>query len=89
MSVSPLTFDALLAELQEIFRDILDQPELVVTPESNAQSVYGWDSLTHVVLAVSIANRFQVKFALGEMKSLHNAGDLARELQRKLAERAP
>jgi acyl carrier protein len=74
----------LLAQIQEIFRDVLEQPALVITAESNAETVEGWDSLIHVVLSVAITRRYKVKFALGEMKSLRNVGDLVRELELKL-----
>jgi len=74
----------LLAQIQEIFRDVLERPDLVITAESDAETVEGWDSLIHVVLAVAITRRYKVKFALGEMKSLKNVGDLMRELELKL-----
>jgi acyl carrier protein len=74
----------LLAQIQEIFRDVLDRPDLVVTAESNDETVEGWDSLIHVVLAVAITRRYKVKFAPGEIKSLRNVGDLVRELELKL-----
>jgi acyl carrier protein len=74
----------LLAQIQEIFRDVLERPDLVITGESNADTVEGWDSLIHVVLAVSITRRYNVKFAPGEMKSLRSVGDLVRQLELKL-----
>ncbi len=74
----------LLAQMQEIFRDVLDRPDLVITAESNDETVEGWDSLIHVVLAVAITRRYKVKFAPGEMKRLRNVGDLVRELESKL-----
>jgi acyl carrier protein len=74
----------LLGQIQEIFRDVMELPDLVITGESNAETVEGWDSLIHVVLAVAITRRYKVKFAPGEMKSLKNVGDLVRELQLKL-----
>jgi acyl carrier protein len=74
----------LLAQMQEIFRDVLDRPDLVITAESNDETVEGWDSLIHVVLAVAITRRYKVKFVPGEMKRLRNVGDLVRELESKL-----
>jgi acyl carrier protein len=70
--------------MQEIFRDVLEQPGLVITAESNDETVEGWDSLIHVVLAVAIARHYKVKFAPGEIKRLRNVGDLVRELELKL-----
>jgi acyl carrier protein len=77
--------DNLLAELQVIFRDIFDQPNLVITRESNASSVDDWDSLTHVNLITAIEKRYKIRFALGELQDLKNVGDMIDLIQEKLA----
>jgi acyl carrier protein len=75
----------LLTEIQEIFRDIWDDNSLVITRDSNASNVEGWDSLAHVNLITAIEGRYKVKFALGERQELKNVGDLVDLLQKKLA----
>ena len=40
----------ILDELQPIFQDIFEDDELLITAESNADTVEGWDSLVHVTL---------------------------------------
>ena len=77
--------DDLLQQVQEIFRDVFDQPDLVITRESNASTVEDWDSLAHVNLITAIERRYRVKFALGELQDLKNAGDLLDLLGKKLA----
>jgi acyl carrier protein len=77
--------DNLLAELQVIFRDIFDQPDLVITRESNASTVDDWDSLTHVNLITAIEKRYKIRFALGELQDLKNVGDMIDLMQEKLA----
>lgn len=76
--------DSLLPEVQHIFRAVFDQPDLVITRESNASTVDGWDSLAHVNLVTAIATRFKVRFALGELEELKNVGDLLDLTQRKI-----
>jgi acyl carrier protein len=66
----------ILAELNPIFRDILDQPDLNVSRDSNASNVEGWDSLAHVNLVTAIQQHFKVKFALGELQELKNVGEM-------------
>jgi acyl carrier protein len=66
----------ILEEIQPIFRDILDQPELNITRESNAMNVDGWDSLAHVNLVTAIEKHFRIKFALGELQELKNVGEM-------------
>ncbi|MGC1294604.1 MAG: acyl carrier protein [Alloacidobacterium sp.] len=77
--------DSLLPEVQEIFRSVFDQPDLVITRESSASTVDDWDSLAHVNLVMAIERKYKVKFALGELKELENVGDLL-DLTRKRIE---
>jgi acyl carrier protein len=66
----------LLAELQPIFRDVLDQPDLVLTRASNSDNVEDWDSLGHINLVSAIEKKFNIRFALGELKDLNDVGDM-------------
>ena len=77
--------DEILAELQSIFRDVLDQPDLVLTRESNASNVEDWDSLSHINLVTSIEKAYKIRFALGELQELKNVGDMIDLIERKLA----
>lgn len=80
-----MTSDDLLPEVQEIFRDVLDEPNLVLTRHSNAETVPDWDSLAHVNLITAIEKRYKVKFALGELQGLKHVGDLLDLLAKKIA----
>ncbi|MGB8539364.1 MAG: acyl carrier protein [Acidobacteriaceae bacterium] len=71
--VSP---DDVLEQLQPIFEEVLDQPELRVTRNSNASNTENWDSLAHIDLMEMVQQRFKVKFALGELQDLKDVGDL-------------
>lgn len=76
-----------LPELQEIFRAVFDQPHLIITRESNASTVEGWDSLAHVNLVTAIAKRYKIKFALGELEELKNVGDLLDLMRTKMEDK--
>jgi acyl carrier protein len=77
--------DEIIKEIEPIFRDVLDQPELNLTAESNASNVEDWDSLAHVTLVGAVERRFRVKFTLAELQRLKNIGDMADLIQKKLA----
>ena len=68
--------DAILEQLQPIFRDVLDQPGLVIVRDSNATNVDYWDSLSHINLITAIQRHFMIKFALGELQELKNVGEM-------------
>jgi acyl carrier protein len=76
--------DSLLLEVQDVFRDVLDQPHLVLTRESNAENVEDWDSLSHINLISAISKKYDVRFRLGELEELKNVGELLDLLQVKL-----
>lgn len=76
--------DSLLLEVQEIFRAVLDQPDLVVARGSNAATIDGWDSLAHINLIVAIERKFQIKFTLGELKELENVGGMLDLMEKKV-----
>lgn len=76
--------DDLLQQVQPIFRDILDQPHLTLTRDSSAYTVEDWDSLAHVSLVAAIERRYRIKFALSELQTLRNVGDMLDLIQRKL-----
>ncbi len=77
--------DNLLELLQPIFRDVLDQPNLTLTPNSSGHNIEGWDSLTHINLVSAIEQEFKIKFALGELQDLKNVGDMIELIRMKLS----
>ena len=42
----------ILADVQEIFRDVIDNEEIVITPETVADDIEEWDSLAKLSLIV-------------------------------------
>ena len=77
--------EAILEKLQPIFRDIFDDPRLSIGRESSAETVEGWDSLAHINLVSAIEQEFGIRFALGELETLKNVGEMADLIQAKLA----
>ena len=67
----------IIRDLNPIFIDVLDSPDLQLTPESSGMNVEGWDSLAHINLVVAIEKQYKIKFALGELQDLKNVGEMA------------
>jgi len=74
----------MLNQVQDIFRDILDEESLTLTRETTASDVDGWDSLTHIQLIVAIEKKFRVKFSSKEILSWKNVGELIHSLHSKV-----
>ena len=77
----------ILSELEPIFRDVLDDPGLHLTRQSNASNVRGWDSLAHINLISAIEQQFAIRFALGELEELKNVGEMIDLIEQKLIKR--
>ena len=77
----------ILSKLQPIFHDVFDDGSISVGRESSAETIEGWDSLAHINLVTSVEQEFGVRFALGELQSLKNVGDMVDLMQAKLARR--
>jgi acyl carrier protein len=69
--------------LTDIFRDVFDQDDITLSPETIAADVDGWDSLAHVRLMVSVECAFKVRFSAADMANLKNVGELAGLILRK------
>jgi acyl carrier protein len=74
----------IITELNGIFRQVFDDDSLVVTRSTTADDIDEWDSLTHMNLVVAVELKFGIKFALGELQSLKNVGDMADMVSKKL-----
>ncbi len=74
-----------LSELEPVFREVFDDPSITLSRETTANDVEGWDSLTHVNLVMALELRFGIRFALGELQSLRNVGEMADVINRKVS----
>ncbi len=70
-------------QVQEIFRDVFDRPELVIQAETNSGHIEEWDSLAHMSLVTAIERQFKIKFGLGELQTLKNVGEMIALIEKK------
>jgi len=71
-----MTTPEIYAGLAEIFREVFDDPSIVLSPETSAKNIAGWDSFAHLQLIVAVESRFGIKFRTSEIGDLSNVGDL-------------
>ena len=75
-------------QVQEVFREVFEDPALLLNDRMTAEDVDGWDSLAHIDLIVAIEKRLGVRFATVEISRLKddgaNVGNLLELVSRKL-----
>ena len=69
-----MTRNEVFSGIQDIFRDIFDADDLVISNTTNSDEIEDWDSLNHINLVSAIEKEFKIKFALGELMTLKNVG---------------
>ena len=71
-------------KLTVIFRDVMDNDEIVLEENTTAEDIDEWDSLAHVQLIEKIESVFGVRFSAKEMTSWDELGELVDSIQTKL-----
>jgi acyl carrier protein len=82
--IKKMDINEILNQVQEIFRDILDDESIVLAGETSANDVEGWDSLTHIQLVVAVEKHFKIKFTSKEILSWKNVEEMVVSINDKL-----
>mgnify|MGYP005841788555 CR=1 FL=1 len=75
-----------ITRIQSVVQQVLDDPALRLDPESAADSIDGWDSLSHIQIVVALESEFGIRFSAAELIDFQNIGALADGIERKLAQ---
>jgi len=68
--------EEILKIVNEICKDVFENDELIITNDTIAKDVPGWDSLAHLSLINEIENEFNIKLKLKEIQGAKNVGEL-------------
>ncbi len=71
-----MTREEVFNGVQDIFRDIFDEDDLIISDTTSSNEVEDWDSLNHINLVSAIEKEFKVKFALGELMTMKDVGTM-------------
>jgi acyl carrier protein len=66
----------ILQKIQDVVRDQLNDPELMIGEKTRAADVTGWDSLTHVQIIVGVEKKFGFRLKASEVAQLEDVGTL-------------
>ena len=69
-----MTREELFDGVQDIFRDIFDEDDMIIEDKTSSDDIEDWDSLNHINLVSAIEKEFEIRFALGELMALKDVG---------------
>ena len=79
-----MTTEEIIRQMTTIFRDVMDNDDIVISSTTTAEDVEEWDSLTHIQLIVAIEKHFKIRFNSGEITGFKNVGEMFESIQAKL-----
>ena len=68
--------EVILADLNDVFRDLFDDQSISLNDGTTAADVDGWDSLEHINLILAVEEKFNMKFTMGEVTGMKNIGEM-------------
>lgn len=71
-----MSYEELVERLNEVFRDVFDDDSICVTPETTADDIDGWESLTHISLIDAVEKEFNMRFQMSEVSGMKNVGEM-------------
>lgn len=76
--------EQIFKHVQDIFRDIFDDVDLIIHDSTNSDGIEDWDSLNHINLVSAVEKEFNIRFALGELQELKDVGAMIDLMEYKL-----
>ena len=76
--------DDIMEKVQNIFRDVLDNDEIVLNEQTTAQDIEEWTSLTQVQLITTIEHEFGIRFSFMDMMNWNCIGEIVDGISAKL-----
>ena len=63
-------------KLTEVFQDVFDDEDIVLSEGTTADDIEDWDSLMHITLISEVEDAFDVHFSMKDVTGMHNVGEM-------------
>lgn len=74
-----------IIEIQQALQNVIGEDDIVVTEQTEAAEVDGWDSLANVRLFIELEGVFDIRFSALDIENLKNVGDIIKLIEAKKA----
>jgi len=78
-----MTTEEIIKDLNNIFIDVMEDENIVISGATTSDDVDDWDSLNHIHLVVSIEKHFKIRFTSEEIESWKNVDEMIINMQEK------
>ncbi len=66
----------ILKQIQEIFSDVLNDDQLLLTEQTTPDDIGEWDSLNHIQILMEIEKKYNIKFSAKETIKTKSISDI-------------
>lgn len=73
-----------LQRVNMIFKIVFAKEDLVISEQTCADDIDGWDSLQHINLLSMLEKEFDMEFDIDEIVSMENVGDMINVIESKI-----
>lgn len=73
----------IIKRLNEVFRDVFDDENIVVDAETTADDIEDWDSIEHINLISAVEGEFKIRFTMGEVSGMKNVGEMIEIIEQR------
>ena len=75
----------LWTEITTVFRDVFQDEDLSLTPDTKNSDIGQWTSLNHAILIDALEKKFGIEFSIDEVLTMQSAGEIHDTIQKRLA----
>lgn len=72
-----MTNREIFTRLEAVFRDVFDDEDIRLSPDTTAADIEDWDSIEHINLVGAVEDEFGIRFSMGEVSGMKNVGEMA------------
>ena len=75
--------DDVFNRLEEVFRDVFDDEDIILYEDTTADDIDDWDSIEHITLIAAVEKEFGRRFSMGEVSGMKNVGEMVTIIQQR------
>lgn len=80
-----MKLEEILHLVNEVFKDVFENEDLIITNATNSNDIADWDSLMHIQLVYGMEKKFNIRFTAKEIGNYKNVGEMCEGIFTKLS----